>query len=45
MTDPITPLNVALGGCYAVEREIGEGGMGTVYLAEDLRHERKPHGE
>ena len=41
MTDPITRLNAALEGRYHVEREIGEGGMATVYLAEDLRHERK----
>ncbi len=41
MTDPITRLNAALEGRYAIEREIGEGGMATVYLAEDLRHERK----
>ena len=41
MTDPITHLNAALEGRYRVEREIGEGGMATVYLAEDLRHERK----
>jgi serine/threonine-protein kinase len=26
---------------YAVEREIGAGGMATVYLASDLRHDRK----
>ena len=38
MTDPITRLNAALEGRYAIEREIGEGGMATVYLAEDLRH-------
>jgi len=41
MTDPITRLNVALEGRYVIERELGEGGMATVYLADDLKHERK----
>ena len=41
MSDPVTRLNAALEGRYRVEREIGEGGMATVYLADDLRHERK----
>ena len=40
-TDPITRLNAALEGRYVVERELGEGGMATVCLAQDLRHERK----
>ena len=33
-------LGRALVDRYAVERELGQGGMATVYLARDLRHER-----
>ncbi len=40
MSDPITRLNAALEGRYAIERELGEGGMATVYLAKDLKHNR-----
>ena len=41
MPDAVTHLNAALEGRYAIERELGEGGMATVYLADDLKHERK----
>jgi serine/threonine-protein kinase len=33
-------LSATLAGRYALEREIGRGGMATVYLARDLRHKR-----
>ena len=38
--DAITQLNIAVVGRYLVERELGAGGMATVYLARDLKHER-----
>ncbi len=41
MSDTIERLNTALGDRYTIERELGEGGMATVYLADDLKHERK----
>ncbi|HXV86704.1 MAG TPA: serine/threonine-protein kinase [Gemmatimonadales bacterium] len=40
MTDLLQRLTAALSGRYQIERELGQGGMATVYLARDLRHER-----
>ena len=40
MADLRDGLQVELRGRYAIERELGRGGMATVFLAQDLRHER-----
>jgi serine/threonine-protein kinase len=40
MSDDISRLRIALTGRYEIERELGSGGMATVYLAHDVRHER-----
>jgi hypothetical protein len=37
----IDRLNAALKDRYTLERDVGEGGMATVYLAQDLKHNRK----
>ena len=41
MSAPVDRLNAALSGRYVVERPLGEGGMATVYLATDVRHDRR----
>ena len=38
--NPTGLLNTSLSGRYVVERELGAGGMATVYLAYDIRHDR-----
>jgi serine/threonine protein kinase/tetratricopeptide (TPR) repeat protein len=40
MADPLALLKIAVADRYAIERELGRGGMATVYLARDLRHRR-----
>ena len=40
MTTAIDRLNAALSDRYQLSRVLGEGGMATVYLARDLRHDR-----
>ncbi|MEK7380935.1 MAG: protein kinase [Gemmatimonadota bacterium] len=37
----IERLKAALSDKYLIERELGQGGMATVYLAQDLKHDRK----
>ncbi len=40
MADILDRLKAALSDRYTIERELGSGGMATVYLAEDLKHRR-----
>ncbi|MEO8193788.1 MAG: hypothetical protein ABI681_08045 [Gemmatimonadales bacterium] len=40
MSDVLSRLTTALETRYTIVRQIGIGGMATVYLARDLRHDR-----
>jgi serine/threonine protein kinase len=41
MPHELERLRTALADRYWIERELGRGGMATVYLARDLKHERR----
>jgi serine/threonine-protein kinase len=41
VSDPLACLSSALADRYRLERQLGAGGMATVYLAHDLKHNRK----
>ncbi len=40
MAETVSRLSTALADRYVIERELGQGGMATVYLARDVRHHR-----
>ncbi|HEY8311182.1 MAG TPA: serine/threonine-protein kinase, partial [Gemmatimonadaceae bacterium] len=40
MTESVSRLSASLADRYTIERELGAGGMATVYLAHDIRHDR-----
>ncbi len=41
VTESLEALQEALAGRYAIERELGRGGMAIVYLAVDIKHDRR----
>ncbi len=41
MTDTLSHLTAALADKYEIKEELGAGGMATVYLARDLKHDRQ----
>ena len=41
MTDNLDRLKAALADGYTIEAQLGQGGMATVYLAHDVKHDRK----
>ena len=41
MSDAVSRLITALADRYRIERELGAGGMATVFLAQDVKHDRK----
>src|SRR5215208_2844930 len=41
MDETFQRLRAALEDRYRLEREVGAGGMATVYLAQDIRHDRR----
>jgi eukaryotic-like serine/threonine-protein kinase len=40
MADTLASLTAALTDRYRIQREIGQGGMATVFLARDTKHDR-----
>src|SRR2546425_4259545 len=40
MADLLERVRASLAGRYTIERELGRGGMATVYLARDVKHDR-----